>query len=230
MLVGSLGGRTSAIRGGIGLALASLKLHPASLGGWFLLRGWRERASNGSIAVATAAGLGIAIVAASVVIGGIALWTDYVEVVRAGTGAVIVDRRNAGIAAQLAMAIGGGDALARSLHIVVAVAAVVVTVWAAWRRRDALESFAWAAAASLSTLPVTWYHYPSALIPVAIAAWLRVGAVRARRVVGALIAAEVLAVMALVWLPLLWPAIGLVILAARWSATDAPVRPAHGDG
>jgi hypothetical protein len=231
MLLAALGGgRRSAVRGGIGLVLASLKLHPASMGAWFLVRGWRHPGSGALVVVAIAAILGLAIVGLSVVLGGTELWAQYAEVVRAGTGAVIVDPRNAGIAAQVSMLLGGGDALARSLHVVVALGAVALTIWAAWRRDDPLESFAWAAAASLSTLPVTWYHYPSALIPVAVAAWLRTGTDGGRRVIGVIVAADVLAVTALVALPLLWPAIGLVVLAARWSAEPGPARPAHAGG
>ena len=49
-------------------------------------------------------------------------------------------------------------------------ALAVTALRPAWRRSDPLESFAWAAVASLATLPVTWYHYPSALLPIAIAA------------------------------------------------------------
>jgi hypothetical protein len=96
-----------------------------------------------------------------------------------------------------------------------------MTVWAAWRRRDPLEGFAWATAASLATLPVTWYHYPSALLPVAMAAWLRAGPDARRRVALTLVVAEIVAAAALVALPLLWVAIGCVILATRWSRPDA---------
>jgi hypothetical protein len=131
------------------------------------------------------------------------------------------------LAALVAGAAGGGDALARPLHLAVAVAALAVTVWAGWRRGDAVEGFAWAAAASLSTLPVTWYHYPSALIPVAIAAWLRADRSTAGRVRLAIVAAMIVAAVAIAFLLLLWVAIGLVILAARWSRpASAPVAAA----
>ena len=50
-------------------------------------------------------------------------WLDYAAVVRAGLNAIIVDPRNAGIAATIAGALGGGDGLARSLHLVVGGAA-----------------------------------------------------------------------------------------------------------
>lgn len=231
MLLASLGGRpATAAVGGVALVVASLKLHPLSMGLWLLILGVRDRLSGGLVVVATALASGLAIVVVSLVTGGVELWSDYVEVVRAGSGAVIVDQRNASLAAQLAIAVGGGDPLARPLHIVVALGALVLTIWAGWRRLDPVESFGWAAAASLSTLPVTWYHYPSALIPVGVAAWLRAGPAQRRRVIGALVAADALAVMALVALPLLWPAIGLVIVAARWSGSAGRDRQAPAAG
>ncbi len=213
--------RSTAIGAGAALALASLKLHPASIGLWFLARAIRELGRGAGryarLVVLSAIGFVLAIVALSVLVGGTAMWADYAQVVRAGAGASIVDPRNAGIAAQLAALIGGGDDLARSLHLVVGMAAVLVTVWAAWRRADPIESFAWAAAASLATLPVTWYHYPSAMIPVAVAAMLRASGENARRVGLLVTAAAVVAAVALVWLPLTWVAIALVIAAARAS-------------
>jgi hypothetical protein len=220
--------RRAQVLGGVAVAIASLKLHPASLGLWFLVRGFRDRASAGGlVVVATATAVGAGIVVVSLLLDRIGLWSDYAQVVRAGTGAVIVDPRNAGLAALVAGAAGGGDALARPLHLAVAVAALAVTVWAGWRRGDAVEGFAWAAAASLSTLPVTWYHYPSALIPVAIAAWLRADRSTAGRVRLAIVAAMIVAAVAIAFLLLLWVAIGLVILAARWSRpASAPVAAA----
>jgi hypothetical protein len=170
-------------------------------------------------------------------VGGVAPWQDYAAVVRSGTSATIVDPRNAGPAALVAGFLGGGDGLARTLHLGVGVVAVAVTLWAAWRRRDPLEGFAWATAASLCTLPVTWYHYPSALLPVAIAAWLRAdrSAPTVRRL---LVAAMAVGAVAIAALPLLWAAIALVILAARVSrpavatATTAaePARPVPAAG
>jgi hypothetical protein len=181
------------------------------------------------VVVTAAVTVGVVVVL-SVVLGGTRPWLDYGEVVRAGAGAAIVDPRNAGIAAQVAGLVGGGDELARSLHVVIGAAAVLVTAWAAWRRTDPVESFAWAAAASLATLPVTWYHYPSAMIPIAAAAMLRASGETARSVALLITAGAVVAAVALVWLPLLWVAIGLIVTAARVSgarssiASTAPVR------
>lgn len=226
-------GRRAQILGGVALAIASLKLHPASMGLWFLVRTIRDRTSPARWVVATAIVVGGGIVILSMLVDRIGLWAEYAQVVRAGTNAVIVDRRNAGIAASVAGALGGGDPMARTLHLGVGVAALGVTIWAAWRRGDLLEGFAWASAASLCTLPVTWYHYPSAMIPVALAAWLRADQGSLRRVRAVIVGAMVVAVVAIAALPLLWVAIGLVILAARWSRhvassdeAEAPPAPA----
>jgi hypothetical protein len=230
MLLAVLDPAARAAAGGIALVVASLKVHPASMGLWFLVRWLTHRAPGTAVALGSAVVAGLAILVVSVLLGGIGLWADYVEVVRSGTGAVIVDPRNAGPAALIASVIGADDATARVIHIGVAVVALAVTVWAGWRRADAVESFGWATAASLATLPVTWYHYPSALLPVGIAAWLRVGSAERRRVTACLVAAEIVAAVALVVLPLLWVAIGLVILAARWSRPGASPAPAPAAG
>ena len=111
-----------------------------------------------------------------------------------------------------------------SLHLAVGAAALAVTAWAAWRRPDPVESFAWATVASLVTLPVTWYHYPSALIPIAIAAGLRARGPDSRSVWWLLVGAGVLAAISIAALPLLYVAMALVIVAARRSA-PAPARP-----
>jgi hypothetical protein len=223
---------------GVGVVVASLKLHPASMGLWFLIRGLRDRASGSWRVVVSAMVAGLAVLAASVLLSGIGIWQDYLAVVRGGTGAVIVDPRNAGPAAIIAGTVGGGDALARTLHLAVGAAAVVVTMWAAWRRGDPVEGFAWATAASLCTLPVTWYHYPSAMLPVAIAAWLHADAATAPAVRILLISALAVGAVAIAALPLLWAAIALVILAARRSrpvvdpasAGSASVRPVPAGG
>jgi hypothetical protein len=226
--------RATAIGAGAALAAASLKLHPASMGVWFIVRALREhdrgRRRAWVLVVVTAAVVVGLVVVLSIVLGGTRPWLDYMEVVRAGAGAAIVDPRNAGIAAQVAGIVGAGDDLARSLHVVVGVAAVLVTAWSAWRRTDPVESFAWAAAASLATLPVTWYHYPSAMIPIAVAAMLRASDEQMRPVAFVVAAAAVVAAVALVWLPLLWVAIGLVIVAARVSGARSPMAPAPAIG
>jgi hypothetical protein len=222
---------------GVALALASLKLHPASMGLWFIVRAITDRGSGAWRVVGVAIGVGVAIVVASLLVGGLRPWIDYAQVVRGGTAAAIVDARNAGFAALIASAIGAGDATARSIHVGVGLLAVAITIWAAWRRGDAIEGFAWATAASLGTLPVTWYHYPSALIPIAIAAWLRADQASLGRVRLSIVAAMVVGAVAIAALPLLWVAIGLVILAVRLSrpvaarsGAVAPERPVPAAG
>lgn len=217
----------TAVAGGTALAVAALKLHPASLGAWFLVRALRDRFGGGFNVVVAACAAALAVVAASLIVGGMGPWSDYVRVVQAGAGADIVDPRNAGPAAVITAWLGGDEAMARSLHVAVGVLAVLVTATAAWWRSDPLESFAWAAVASLATLPVTWYHYPSALIPVAIAALLRAPAARQMRTRGLIIAAGVTAAIAIAALPLLWVAAGLVIAATIASRPAAPA-PAAG--
>lgn len=230
LLAAVVPGKATAVGGGIAFALAAVKLHPASLGLWFVARAFRDPRVAGRasarLVVATAVAVGALILAASVVVAGPAVWSEYLDVVRAGVAATIVDPRNAGIAAQVASLVGADDAFARSLHVIVGLGAVLVTAWAGWRRSDPIESFAWATTASLATLPVTWYHYPSALIPIAIAAILRASRPEVGRVSLLVVAAAFVAAVALVWMPLLWVAIGLIVAAARASAPARAPRPA----
>jgi hypothetical protein len=64
------------------------------------------------------------------------------------------------------------------------------------------------ATATLVTLPVTWFHYPVALIPVAIALTLAHPAARPR----VLLAVGIL-VVAVAYLPLTWLAIAVLLMA-----------------
>ena len=66
----------------------------------------------------------------------------------------------------------GGAALA-AIQLVILFIVLAVTVLAAWRVPDRVTSFALVSAASLAALPVTWYHYPAAMLPVAIALAVR---------------------------------------------------------
>jgi hypothetical protein len=219
---------TTTVGSGAAATIAAVsKLHPGSLGLWLLAR------SPSTAAVRRIVGAAILVIviilAMSVAVGGVQPWIDYASVVRAGSGADLVDPLNAGPAAQVALLLGGGgtgaEALARTLQIPVTVAALVGTVVVALRLRDPVESLAWAAVASLVVLPVTWYHYPSALIPFALVAALRswdAGSIgtQARRLV---IAAGVVAAIAISWLPLMYVAMGLVLAAVRISGRAAPV-------
>jgi hypothetical protein len=212
------GDRRSQAGGGIALAVASLtKLHPASLAGWFGIRAaTRDMGARRVFAVAVVAGL--VVLGLSLLVGGIQPWIDYGAVIRAGSNADLVDPRNAGPAAQIALLMGGDDRFARTLQIGVTLVALAVTAIAARPGGDPVERLAWAAIASLAILPVTWFHYPSALIPFGIVALLRVADPRARRrVTGLLGAAMVVGAVAIVGLPLLWLAMGLVLVAVRAS-------------
>ena len=81
-------------------------------------------------------------------------------VVRAGSSADLVDPRNAGPAAQLALLLGAGDGFARTAQIVVSLGVLAVTLLAARRGGDPVERLGWAAAASLATLPVDLVPLP----------------------------------------------------------------------
>ena len=226
ILIGVLPAASAAdgARAGTAASVATVaKLHPGSLGVWLLARS--VRAPEVRRALLTAAVVLVGVVAISAVVGGVQAWSDYGAVIGAGSRADLVDPRNAGPAAQVALLLGGGNgpALARALQIPVAAIALVITVVAALRLVDPVESLAWAAAASLVVLPVTWYHYPSALIPFAIVAVLRSRALPpalAQRVVLTVGAAAVVAAIAIAWLPLLYLAIGLVLVAVRMSRPD----------
>ncbi len=216
------------VLGGVALALAVLaKVHPAVFGVWLVARLVRGRVHReeeiGPIVrtIAAAAGASALLIGISVVLGGQAIWLEYLRVVGVLSGADVLDPRNAAPATQLVLLIGGDNGLARLVHVPVALVAIAVTGWAAVARRDTLESLAWAAAASLFILPITWYHYPAALLPFGIAAMLRAWGTRAAGRVALLLGgACVLAAAGLAWPPLLWVAVALVVAAAWWSRTD----------
>ena len=238
MLVGALGtSPASRFAGGAALAIAAVaKLHPASMVAWFLVRGLRDRRRNPRgvsppaapqpasrvpgpwLVVAAAAAVGLAILAVSLIAGGSTPWLDYVAVLRAGSAAEVVDARNIGPAAQLALLAGGGESLGRLAQVVVSLLAVAGTAVAAWTRDDTVESFAWATVASLVILPVTWFHYPVALLPVAVAVWLRADGPARRRVLGLFAAGMAVGVLAVGVPVLIWVSVALVLIAARATA------------
>jgi glycosyl transferase family 87 len=214
------------VLGGAALAIAALaKVHPAALGLWLLVRLVRARREDGVRPIvrilASAAVTAALLSGISIAVGGPDIWREYAGVVAVLSGGSVLDPRNAGPAAQLVLLLGGDNGLLRLVHLPVALGALAVTGWAALARRDALESLTWAAAASLFILPVTWYHYPAALIPFGIAAMLRSHDTPAAAHVALLLgAACVLAAAGLVWPPLLWAAVALVVVAAARSARD----------
>lgn len=223
--------RTDRFLGGLSLALAAAtKLHPGSMGLWFLVRGARERRDGDRprswmTAAVAIAGL-LVVLGLSIAVSGLDPWSDYVTVVKTGASSSLVDPRNGAPAAQLAAFVGGGDSLARQLQMFVGLIALAITAVAAWWVRDPVESVAWAAAASLVTLPVTWYHYPAAFIPFGLAALLRAARTVQWRATASLVATAIVIVdLAIAWLPLQWLGIVLVIMALRRSAPRPQADP-----
>jgi Glycosyltransferase family 87 len=213
LLLAALGaGSRTRVAAGISLGAAIVaKLHPASLLLWLLVRGRHQRAMWVVLAATIATGLGL--VLASVVIGGTGPWADYLGVVRAEAGALILTPVNVGPAPQVAMLLGAGETTARVIGVAVALGALALTAWAAARSADVVTSLALAAVASLVTLPITWYHYPLALLPFAIAAYLRAGPAQAPAVRILLAAAVFASLVAIVAPVAVWLAVGLVVVA-----------------
>ncbi|HEY7941656.1 MAG TPA: glycosyltransferase family 87 protein [Candidatus Limnocylindrales bacterium] len=213
LLLAALGaGRSVRVAAGVGLGTAIVaKLHPASLLVWLAVRGRHQRAMWAVLAATVIAGLALVLV--SLAIGGSGPWADYLTVVRAEAGAIILTPVNVGPAPQLAMLLGAGEATARVLGVAVAAAGLALTAWAAERSRDVVTSLALAAVASLVMLPITWYHYPLALLPFAIAAYFRAApgqAATVRVLLGAAVLASLVAILAPV---AVWLAVALVLAA-----------------
>jgi hypothetical protein len=212
------------VAGGVALGVATIaKVHPAGLGPWFVGRLLRERQEGRPAAslrvVLAAAATVAAVLALSLLAGGADLWRDYVPVAGAASNARLLDPRNVGPAAQVAMLLGGDEALVRTLHLPVALAAVLASLGAGWAVRDRLLGIAIAGISSLVLLPVTWYHYPTALIPFAIAAILRSrGSSAAPRTNALIAAAAVVATLSIAWVPGLWLAVALGLAGVATSA------------
>jgi len=211
---------------GVALAAATVaKVHPGGLGLWFVgraAREWREgrRSGGAAVVVVSAAVAALAIVVLSIALGGLDLWRDYLPVASAASNARLLDQLNAGPAAQLALLLGGDEALVRTIHLPVAIVAVVAALAAGAFVRDALTGVAIAAVASLVVLPVTWYHYPVALIPFGVAAILRArGTSAANRTTMLVAAAGIVATLSIAWVPGVWVAIALGLAAVFVSAS-----------
>lgn len=225
------------VAGGLALALASImKLHPAVLGLWLLTRGIVERRRGTDLRrvgpwnlprswrIASVAIMAVAIaLAVSLAIGGFQPWLDYVAVLRAGASVNLLDPRNIGPAVQLVMLFGFGPAAVAPIQLAVLGVALVVTIVAAIRVADPLESLAWAAAASFIVLPVTWFHHFAALIPFGIAALARGTAIASEvaRRLWLLLVLSFAIVMIGFALPPTWLLVPVILAAARIS------RPAH---
>ncbi|HTS14942.1 MAG TPA: glycosyltransferase family 87 protein [Candidatus Sulfotelmatobacter sp.] len=221
VLLAALGAGTGTrVVAGIGLGTAVVaKLHPASLVVWLAIRGRRERALWVVLAATLAAGA--VLVAVSVALNGWGPWADYLTVVQAEAGALILTPVNIGPAPQVAMLFGFSEGAARVLGALVAAGALGLTAWAAEQSRDVVTSLALAAVASLVILPITWYHYPLALMPFAIAAYLRARPAQVpavRWLLGAAVLASLLAIVAPV---AVWIAVALVLVAVARTAPTA---------
>ncbi len=227
VLLAVLPGSSRSTRMLAGVALGAIivaKLQPAPMLLWLLVLAWRP----GGRSLATVAGAtivtGLAIVAASVAIGGVQPWLDYAHIVVAGAGSQLVDPRNIGPVSLIGQATGAASDVLRWVQVAVVAVVLAATLFAAVRIGDWSMGFAIVATASLVTLPVTWFHYPVALLPAAIL--LALTDQRSRPI---LVASAVVAAIAIAWLPLTWLAVALLLVAAlrgrRWypSAVTPPV-------
>ena len=241
VLLASLGGaRRWQVVAGIALGLAALaKLYPALLLGWLAVRGLRSRLRDGGVAgvptewatLAVAVITGLMAVGVSLLAGGLDPWRDYIGVLRAGTGADFVSTLNIGPASQLAL-LAADPSLATRVAPFVAIAAILATAAAAWLQRPAASSLAVATIASLVLSPITWFHYPVALLPFAAWAWIATRDRDARRASAGLIgAAIVVAGVAIVAPIVVWLAVALVVGAVlRASSTASGPAPTAASG
>ncbi|MFH1474831.1 MAG: glycosyltransferase family 87 protein [Chloroflexota bacterium] len=217
------GGQGSLLAGGAALAVAAAaKLHPASLGLWLLVRGVRDarsgRSSRALQILAVAAAIGLGMLTISLAMGGLDPWADYLAFLRESASAAdVVSPLNVGPASQVAFVFGLSDASARTLQVGITIVAIAGTAAAAWALDDRVESFAWATVASLVVLPVTWFHYLVALVPVALVAASRAGGEARRRTALLLAASIITAALAILAPAFVWVAAAFVLVAARAS-------------
>ncbi|HTC86235.1 MAG TPA: glycosyltransferase 87 family protein [Candidatus Acidoferrum sp.] len=230
LLIGVTGGsRGWQVGGGVALGIVTVaKVHPGALLVWLAIAGLRARSSTSGAArtsgsarpaewaILTAAlGTMAVVVAASLAVGGVGPWSDYLGVVRSASQADIVTPLNIGPASQLAL-ITGQTALAGQVAPIVGVLAVLAAAIAGWFIRSRGLSFAAGTAASLVVLPVTWFHYPVAFLPLAVHAWSGArGGAGARSTASLILAALVVAGLAIVLPVAVWLAVVLVVAAER---------------
>jgi hypothetical protein len=225
------GGQGSLLAGGAALAVAAAaKLHPASLGLWLLVRGVRDarsgRSSRALQILAVAAAIGLGMLTISLAMGGLDPWADYLAFLRESASAAdVVSPLNVGPASQVALVFGLSDASARTLQLGITIVAIAGTAAAAWALDDRAESFAWATVASLVVLPVTWFHYPVALLPVALAVASRARGEAWRRTALLLAASIITAALAILAPVLVWVGALLVLAAASASRNVVRERP-----
>ena len=225
--------RGTVVWAGLALAVASVtKLHPAVLGVWLLARGVREwrraepRMSMLGIALprswaiaAVAAVTVLVILAASLIVGGLGPWADYLTVLRASTVVDLLDPRNLGPAVQVALLFGLGSGSLAALQAVVLVIALATAILAALVVDDPLESLLWAAFASLVPLPVTWFHHFGVLFPFGVAAVARswTGDARTRRRVLGMAGLAIAVGVIGFGIALAWLFVPVLVVAARFS-------------
>jgi hypothetical protein len=202
--------RRTLVVAGVSVAIVSIaKLHPAALLVWVVARAIANRGGPAARVLGAAAVAGIGIVLVSVAVWRTAPWLDYLVVLQAGAGAELVDPRNLGPVSLLGQAVALDAGTLRLVQVGVTGIAVIASVIAAARLRDPLASLSVAIVASMVMLPVTWYHYPVALIPIGVAL-----ATRAPRSRPHLVLAVLLADLAIAFGPLLWVAVAVLVLAA----------------
>ncbi len=231
LLLAVVGGtRRWRLIGGVALGLAALaKLYPGLLLGWLAVRGLLHWIRDGRMGVpsdwftlAVAVVTDLAVVGVSVVAGGLGPWRDYVGVLRAGTGADFVSTLNVGPASQMALLLGDPTMATRAAPFV-ALATILLTAAVAWRVGSVASSLAIAAILSLVLSPITWFHYPVALLPFAAWAWVVVRRGNGRGTVGGLLAGALILAGAAIAAPVVvWLAVALVLVAVvRASALAA---------
>lgn len=224
--------------GGVALGLATLaKLYPGLLLGWLAVRGLLRWIRDGRTSVpaewftlGVAALTDLAIVAVSIVAGGLGPWRDYIAVLRAAAGADFVSTLNVGPASQLALLLGD-PSIATLTAPVVAVVAILLTALMAWRLESEVKSLAVASTLSLVLSPITWFHYPVALLPFAALAWVVVRHGNGRSAVAGLLAGAIVIAEAAIGAPVVvWIAVLLVLLAVLRASSLAAITPARPSG
>ena len=218
--------RSRSIAGGIALGIASVaKLHPALLLVWLLVRALVDRRGPATRTLVAAIVTVAVLVIASLAVGGLGPWEDYLAALRAGSGAAVVDPRNVGPTSLLGQAVPLDATAVKVVQVAVSLAALAVTVLAAVRVREPLASLAVAITASLVVLPVTWYHYPVALVPVGIALAIRQPAARLSVVLAVVVADLAIGVMPILWLAVALLLAVCLVAASRGSGDlDGPIR------
>jgi hypothetical protein len=236
LLLAVVGGtRRWRLIGGVALGLAALaKLYPGLLLGWLAVRGLLRWVRDGRTGVPAdwstlgiAAVTDLAVVGLSVAAGGLGPWRDYIGVLRAGAGADFVSTLNVGPASQLALLLDD-PSVATRIAPLVALAAILLTAAVAWRIRSETSSLAVSAILSLVLSPITWFHYPVALLPFAAWAWVVVRRGNGRATVAGLLAVAVVLGGAAIAAPVVvWLAVALVLVAVLRASALASVTQAR---